>query len=103
MTEDFEYTPDIVSVSDDNGNEYTFQVLDRIETDDGRYVAVAEYFENPEDILNDDGEVIILKVSEEDGESYLSQIEDEDEFTEVAEIFEERLAELYEDSDDSDE
>lgn len=103
MSEDFSYTPDLISVSDDTGKEYVFEVLDRVETDDGRYVAVIDYFENPEDMLEDDGEVIILKVSEEDGESYLSQIEDEEEFAEISEIIEERLAALFEDTEEEDE
>ena len=100
MPEDFSYTPDLISVSDEDGKEYVFEVLDRVETDDGRYVAVVDYFENPEEMLEDDGEVIILKVSEEDGESFLSQIEDENEFVEVSEIFEERLAALFEYDED---
>ena len=34
-----EYDPDIVTLSDDDGKEYTFEVLDAIETDTGRYLA----------------------------------------------------------------
>ena len=33
-----EYNPDIVTLSDDDGKEYTFEVLDAIETDTGRYL-----------------------------------------------------------------
>ena len=32
-----EYTPDIVSIVDEDGKEHIFEELDRIETDDGRY------------------------------------------------------------------
>lgn len=95
MAEEFDYSPELLTVSDDNGEEYVFEVIDRVETDDSRYVAVTEYIENPEEILDSDGEVIILKVSEEDGESYLAQIEDDEEFNEIYEIFDERLAALY--------
>lgn len=103
MSEEFDYAPEIVSVSDDDGNDYDFEVLDRIETDDGRYVALVEYFEDPEEILKNDSEVLILKVSEEDGETYLAQIEDEEEYAEVSELFEERFAELYDDEDEEEE
>ena len=104
MNEEFDYTPDLVSVSDDDGNEYNFEVLDRIETDDGRYVAVVEYFDDPQEMLMNDSEVIILKVAEENGETYLTQIDDEEEYAEVSDLFEERLANLYEDegSDEGD-
>ncbi len=91
-----EYNPDLVTVTDDEGNEHIFEELDRIETDTARYVALLPYFENPEEMLEDDGEVIVLKVSEEDGETYLVQIEDDNEYAEISAIFEERLAELWE-------
>ncbi len=100
MSEEFDYAPEIVSVSDDDGNSYDFEVLDRVETDDGRYVALVEFFEDPEEILRNDSEVLILKVSEEDGETYLSQIEDEEEYAEISDIFEERLSSLYYDEED---
>lgn len=91
-----EYTPDLITVNDDNGDEHVFEVLDRIETDDARFVALIPYYENPEDLLEDDGELIILQVTEEDGESYLNPIEDEAVFAEVAQAFEERLADAFE-------
>lgn len=90
-----EYNPDIVSVIDENGVEHTFEELDRIETDDAKYVALLPIFDEAEEVLDDDGELIILKVSEEDGETYLEPIEDDDEFNEIGKIFEERLADIF--------
>ncbi len=90
-----EFNPDIVSVIDEEGVEHTFEELDRIETDCGKYVALLPIFDEAEDVLDDDGELIILKVSEEDGETYLEPIEDDNEFNEVGKIFEERLADLF--------
>lgn len=92
---DENYNPDIVSVVDEDGVEHTFEELDRIETDDARYVALLPVYDEAEEILEDDGELIILKVSEEDGETYLEPIEDEDEFQEIGSIFEERLSDLF--------
>ena len=92
---DENYNPDIVSVVDEDGVEHTFEELDRIETDDARYVALLPVYDEAEDILDDDGELIILKVNEEDGETYLEPIEDEDEFNEIGSIFEERLSDLF--------
>lgn len=92
---DENYNPDIVSVVDEDGVEHTFEELDRIETDDARYVALLPVYDKAEDILDDDGELIILKVNEEDGETYLEPIEDEDEFNEIGSIFEERLSDLF--------
>lgn len=87
----------IVSVVDEEGVEHTFEELDRIETDDGRYIALLPIYNEAEEILDGDGELIILSVVEdEDGETYLEPIEDEDLFNEIGAIFEERLADYFE-------
>ena len=93
---DKEYNPDIVSVVDEDGKEHVFEELDRIETEKGKYVALLPIYDDPQEQLDDSGEVIILKVSEEDGEIYLAAIEDDDEFNEVGNLFEERLEDLFE-------
>ncbi len=98
-----EYNPDIVSVVDEDGKEHVFEELDRIETDAGRYVALLPMFDDPSAMLDDDGDIIILKVEEENGETYLSQIEDDEEFEEIGQLFEERLADLFADDDEEDE
>ena len=90
-----EFNPDIVTVIDENGVEHTFEELDRIETDTAKYVALLPVYDEAEEILDDDGELIILRVSEEDGETYLEPIEDDDEFNEIGKIFEERLEDLF--------
>ena len=99
-----DYGQDIISVTDEEGTVHEFECLDRIELEDGgRYVALMPTYNDPSELVNDDGELIILRVEEEeDGESYLVPIEDEDEYEEIAEIFEDRLNEYYE-FDDGDE
>jgi uncharacterized protein YrzB (UPF0473 family) len=102
MQDDF--NPDIVSVVDEDGKEHVFEELDRIETENGKYVALVPLYDEAEQMLDDDGELIILKVSEENGETFLEPIEDEAEFNEIGQIFEDRLADLYEiDSETGDE
>lgn len=91
------YGNNLISVVDEEGVEHTFEELDRIETDDGRYVALLPVYTEAEEILDGDGELIILSVIEdEDGETYLEPIEDEELFDEIGQIFEERLADLFE-------
>ncbi len=91
-----EYNPDIVSVIDENGHEHTFEELDRIETDTGKYVALVPLYDDAEEQLEDSGELIILKATEENGEIYLEAIEDDEEFNEIGQIFEDRLSEKFE-------
>ncbi|HOB36844.1 MAG TPA: DUF1292 domain-containing protein [Candidatus Avimonas sp.] len=90
------FGPDIVTVIDEEGLEHEFEVLDAIETEDGRFVALLPVYDNPSDTLNDDGELFILAVQEEDGEEMLVTIDDDQLFDQIADIFEERLSELYE-------
>ena len=91
-----EYGSDIVSVLDDEGNEHQFELLDAIETDEGRYVALLPIYSDAESAIEDDGELVILEVVNDEGDDLLVPIEDDEVFENVAEIFEERLADLYE-------
>lgn len=91
-----EYNPDIVSVVDEDGVEHIFEELDRIETEDGKFVALLPVYDDAEDIIDDDGEIIILRVEEEkNGDTFLCPIEDEKVFNEVGKYFEERLSDLF--------
>lgn len=85
----------IVTVLDDDGNVLSFEELDRIETDNGnRYIAMIPSEENDE-YDPEENELIILRVRENENGTVLESIDDEDEFTEIAEIFQERLSESY--------
>ncbi len=95
LTDD-EFGPDLVTVEDEDGVTHTFEKLDAIETDNGRYVALLPFYEDPTEMLQDDGELIILEVQEDGNGSVLVPIEDDDLFDEIADIFEERLSEYYE-------
>ncbi|MBE6790780.1 MAG: DUF1292 domain-containing protein [Ruminococcaceae bacterium] len=89
---------DIITITDDDGNDYSFEELDRIETEDGkRYVAVIPLTDDNEDEASDDEsvELIFLRVASENNEVFLEPIDDDNEFNEVAEIFTERLSEFY--------
>lgn len=100
MSDELNMDMDIVSVVDDDGKEHLFEEIDRIELDDDRrYVALLPIYDDEVEILDDDGDVLILKVIEEKGETYLVQIEDEEEFNEVGNIIEDRLIEKYEKED----
>ena len=51
MDKEQEYNPDLITVQDDEGNEHIFEELDRIETDQGRYVAMLPTFDSEEEML----------------------------------------------------
>lgn len=95
MSENENYEPDIISVTDDDGNELLFELLERYENDNGVYVAITEYRDDAEDIVEADYEVIILKVAEENGDEYLEEIEDEAEYNEISEILMNKIEQQY--------
>lgn len=102
MAEDF--GADIIAVIDEEGVEHQFELVDAIETDNGRYVALLPVFDESQDIVDEeDGEIVIFQVDEEDGEETLVTIESDDVFDSVAAIFEERLNDLFEDTTDDNE
>jgi uncharacterized protein YrzB (UPF0473 family) len=90
------YEADLISLLDDDGNEFNFEVIDAIETDEGRYLAMLPIFDDPKEMLDDSGELVIVKVGEENGEEYYYEIEDDDEYDFVADAFIERLEDFYE-------
>ena len=94
MQED--YQPDLVSLSDDEGNEYNFEVLDSFDEEDTQYVAMTPYSDEGELDEEMDGSLVIMKVIEENGENYFVEIEDDDEYERIANEFVSRLQDYYE-------
>ena len=92
-TED--YGNDYVTLVDENGVEREFEIVDSLVTENNEYFALIPT-ETAENIDSDDGELVILKVVEEDGQEFLEPIEDDEEYEEISEIFIDRLEELYE-------
>ena len=83
----------IITLVDDEGIEHEFEVADVLEMDGSEYIALVPVYE--EEDVDDDGELVVLKVVAEGVEEYLEAIEDEDEFNKIAAIFMERLGEEY--------
>ena len=102
MSEMNEYTPDLYTLTDEDGNSQEFELLDVMELDDQRYFALVPYQPSPDELLDDSGELVILKseLDEETGEEMLISIDDDEEFDKVGEIFLKRIEEMFDDEDD---
>lgn len=94
---DEDYNPTILTLTDENGENFQFEVVDEIEHNDERYMAVVEYFEDPQKALEADPVLIIFRVGEadEDGLDTFDVVDDDEEYFEVGGIFEERLSKIY--------
>lgn len=97
-----EYGPDILTLVDDDGVEHEFEVVDTLNTEENEYFALVPT-EDADNVSDEDGELVILKVVEENDEEFLEPIEDEDEFNQISEIFMDRLEEYYDFADDEEE
>ena len=95
IIENFDETPDLITLSDDEGNEFTLEVLDELDLDGNYYVAMLPVYDDPKDALEDSDPLVIMKQVEEDGDSFFEEIIDENEFDRIAEIFTNRLSEIF--------
>ncbi len=88
---------DLISLLDDDGNEYEFEVLDEMDYKDSHYYALMPLFEMvDQDIEPGSTYMIFEAVEDENGDPQLAEVEDDDLLDEIAEIFEERFDEAEE-------
>lgn len=83
-----QYGSDYISVTDDDGNEFELEHLDTMEYEGALYMAFL-----PADMKEDDEDygLIILKVTEEDGDEILITVDDEQELAAVYKAFTEQM------------
>ncbi len=97
-----EYDPYIISLSDEDGTDYEFEVLDDIDYNGARYLALLPVYDDPDEMLRDSGEMVILKAvpgDEPESEEY-EEIQDDNEYEDVAAVFADRLQDLFEIEDE---
>ena len=88
-----EYGSDFMTIVDEDGTEYELEVLTTLEYNGCTYLAVT----GADDEETESLEVSILKSVEEDGESILCAIEDEQELETVYQLI---MDSLYEEEDE---
>jgi uncharacterized protein YrzB (UPF0473 family) len=88
-----QYGSDFITISDEDGTEYELEVLTTLEWNGSSYLAVIPAGADDEEEL----EVSILKSVEEDGESILCAIEDEDE---LQTVYQQIMDALYEEEEE---
>ena len=55
-----EYTPDLITLLDEDNQEHNFEILDIIEDRDSKYYALLPCFDSKEEMLYDRGDYLIL-------------------------------------------
>ncbi|MCR5454536.1 MAG: DUF1292 domain-containing protein [Bacteroidales bacterium] len=88
---------EILTLTDEDGDDRDFEVVDTLEYEGDTYYALQEYFENVEDLdkrdENADIEILILKRVVEDGEESFDSITDDDLFDKLSAMFDARMDE----------
>ncbi len=102
MLGDGTFTPELYTLVDEEGNEHTFEALDSVEYDDVVYFAMIPYFEDPQESLESDVELIIMKLENVDGEDCFAPLDNQEEFDKMFAIFVERIEAMFDDEDDCD-
>ncbi|CDZ24131.1 hypothetical protein CCDG5_1014 [[Clostridium] cellulosi] len=94
----------LITLLDENGEEKEFEHLASLEYEGSTYVALIPAFQKPEELVESDGNLVILKIESDDkGEDILVTVDDDDEFYTVSKKFEKMLENEYEIIDDEDE
>lgn len=87
-----EYNNNFVVLTDEEGNEKEFEHIDTLEDGGTMYLA----FIPAELSLEEEAEVVILKIVEEDGEELLATVDDDEENLRIYNLFMDRLEDMYE-------
>ena len=95
-----EYTPEIFTLTDEDGKEQEFELMDVMEENGTVYYALVPYFEDPESMIEEDTELVVLKAGEENGEEFLTTIDTDEEYERIGNIFMQRISEMLESADE---
>lgn len=87
-----------VILTDEEGNEKEFEHIDTLEDNGTVYLA----FIPAELNLEEEAEVVILKIIEENGEELLASVDDEEESLRLYHMFMDRLEDMYDAPDEED-
>ena len=96
--EDIDEDDSIISLIDDEGRTSEYQILDAIETHEGRFVALMPLASIDDE--SGEAEYMILRVDIVDDEEELAEIDDDELLTALDDLFHERFKELYGDDDE---
>ena len=100
-----EYTPDLYELEDENGEKTMFEMLDAMEYEGETYYALTPFFdeEQGDEMLEDSGEVVILKSEyDENGEKLMVSIDDDELYEKIGNIFIDRIQDMFEFEDECD-
>lgn len=92
-----EYTPEIFTLTDEEGVEHEFELMDVMEENGTVYYALVPYTEDPDARIEEDTELVVLKGgTDENGEDFLATIDNDEEYDRIGQMFIDRISEMLE-------
>ncbi|MBQ8000538.1 MAG: DUF1292 domain-containing protein [Ruminococcus sp.] len=90
-----DYSPDLITLVDDEGVEHNFEILDTIEFENKEYYALYPVFDDPADMVADSGEYYIMEAIDSEDGWELAEVDDDDLIDKLSVIFEDRFADKF--------
>ena len=91
MPMDQDFGGDIITIQDEDGNEYELELLDTLEVEGQTYAIFTPADIDEMDVNDPDYGLIILRCGEEDGEEIYDSVDDEEELDRVYETYQAML------------
>ncbi len=96
--DNMDYSPEIITLTDEEGVEHEFEVWDIIEVDGTTYYGLIPYNENADSMVEEDTELVVLKLdTDENGVECLSLIDNDEEYERIGQMF---LEQSFEEDDE---
>jgi uncharacterized protein YrzB (UPF0473 family) len=94
-----EFTADLYTLVDEEGEEVRFELVDVMDYEDARYYAMTPYIEDEADSLEGDAEIIILRSDMDGEEEVLVTLDDDELYDRIGNLFLERINADLDDED----
>lgn len=92
-----EYDPEnLYTLTDEDGREQTFELLDVMEVEDRRYFALTPFYPDAQVRLEGPEDLLIMGMVVEDGVEMMASLDSEEEYQEIQELFLARFQQLWE-------
>ena len=89
MSDDF--GGDIITIADDEGNEFELEILDVLDVDGASYTVFVPANIDTMDVNDPDYGLIFLRNREENGQEFFDSVDDEEELNRVYELYQQLL------------
>jgi uncharacterized protein YrzB (UPF0473 family) len=95
-----EFTADLYTLVDEDGEEIRFELVDVMDYESERYYAMTPYVEDEAESLEGDAEIIILRSDVDGEEEILVTLDDDELYDKIGNMFLERINAEFEDDEE---